>query len=522
LIKQLFSWEAVRFGLSLLDGFSHPYTFDESAGLLSQGAKDRTKNFLSLCEREIFSRQRFPYFELIRSAGFTWDGLRSLVETRGLEPALARLAEAGVYLDIEEFKGKKSVIRGDLRFRLDNSLLDMARGPAVPLESSGSSGPRMRTPMGLDGLKLQASFLPVLLRASGASDLPVVLYYPMPSTPGIVHLLAFTLAGMPPAALFSQVSDSQSRRSDVGKKLGALVAAARLRGLRLPLPRFADVRHPKEMAAWLSRNCTRGACIASFPGSALHLLRAAKAENINLPPLAFILGGEPTTARKRAALEADGHRVIPWYGTVEHGRISVGCLSPSVSDDMHLLSDRLAIVKRKFDGGRPSHTIEPFLFTSLSPAAHKLLINVENGDTGSLEDRRCGCSWESIGLKTHLHSIQSFEKLNMEGMTFDAVALAELVEESLPAVCGGTPADYQFAEEEDRDGLTRLVVSVSPAVEVEEDELKELVLKALYASKPTLTPMTEVIDRAGTIVVRREHPRPASSGKINPLRRKSG
>jgi hypothetical protein len=488
---------------------------------LRQGAGDRSKNFLALCEKEIFSTQRSPYFQLIRSAGYSWEGLRSLVEARGLEPALARLAEAGVYLDIEEFKGKKPVVRGGLRFTLDNSLLNMAKGPAVPLESSGTSGPKMKTPMGLDGLKLQASFLPFLLRASGASELPVVLYYPMPSTPGVVHLLAFALAGKPPAALFSQVFDARPRRSDVGRKLAALVAAARLRGLRLPLPRFADVRHPKEMAAWLSQKCSHGACIATFPGSALHLLRAAKAENIILPQLVFILGGEPTTARKRAALEAEGHRVIPWYGTVEQGRISVGCLAPSVSDDMHLLSDRFAVVKRKPDGNCPSRMTEPFLFTSLSADAHKLLVNVENGDSGAVELRRCGCPWEPIGLMMHLHSIQSFEKLNMEGMTFDAVALAELVEATLPAVMGGTPADYQFSEAEDRDGFTRLVVSVSPSVEVEEDELKKMVLKTLQASKPTLTPMTEVIDRAGAIVVRREHPRPTSSGKILPLRRKS-
>lgn len=519
MIESLFSWESLRFGLSLLGCFFHPYTLEESEGLLRREAMDRTKNFLFLCEKEVFAQQRSPYFQLFRNAGFAWDGLRSLLESRGLEAALARLAAAGVYLDIEEFKGKKPVIRGDLCFRLDNSLLDMAQGPSVPLESSGSRGPRMRTPIGLDGLKLQSSFLPYLLRSIGASELPVVLYYPMPSTPGVVHLLAFTLAGKPPAALFSQVPYHRPGRSDVGRRLAFLVAAARLRGLHLPLPRFADLRHPKEMAAWLSQKCSHGACVATFPGSALHLVQAAKDEKISLPRLTFILGGEPVTARKRAALESEGHRVIPWYGTVEQGRISVGCLSPSSSDDMHLLSDRLAVVKRRPNGDGPSRLVEPFLFTSLSPAAHKLFINVENGDSGAVEPRHCGCPWESVGLETHLHSIQSFEKLNMEGMTFDAATLAGLVEEILPAAYGGTPADYQFAEEEDKDGVTRLIVFVSPGVDVEEVELTERVLNALSASKPTITPMAEVIERAGTVVVRREYPRPTSSGKINPLRK---
>lgn len=519
MIKNLISQDAVRFGLSLLDGFSHPYTAGESQDLLHQGIKERAKNFLSLCEREIFYHPENPYFLLFHSAGTTLDRLKSLVEDRGLEPALSQLAADGIYLDIEEFKGKKPVVRGGLHFSLDNSLLDLAEGPAVPLESSGSSGRKMKTPIGLDGLRLQASFLPFLIEASGLADLPVILYYPMPSTPGVVHMLAFTLAGRPPAAFFSHTPGSLLVRSGVGRKLAALVVAARLRGVKLPLPQFADVRHPKSLVNWLVENCAGGACVATFPGSALHLIGAARILKVKLPHLVFILGGEPTTKRKRAELEADGHRVIPWFGTVELGRIAIGCLSPSVSDDMHLLSDRFAAVKRKSLGGSRAVTIEPFLFTSLSPAAHKLLINVETGDSGTLESRRCGCPCDRIGFDTHLHSIESFEKLNMEGMTFDAAALAELVEETLPAACGGTSADFQFAEEEGEDGLTRLVVSVNPSVEVKEEHLKELVLEALYATKPTLTRMTEVIRRAETIVVRREYPRPTSSGKVNPLRR---
>ena len=158
------------------------------------------------------------------------------------------------------------------------------------------------------------------------------------------------------------------------------------------------------------------------------------------------------------------------------------------------------------------------LFTSTHVDAYKLLLNCETGDEAVVETRSCGCPWERFGWTRHVHSVQSFEKLTLEGMTYASDAFFRLVEETLPARCGGTPADYQIVEGEDGDGLTRLVVSVSPSLAVDEEVVRRIVLSALADSTPALTPMTELLRRASAVSVRREHPRLTASGKILTVR----
>ena len=506
--------QSLSFGLSLLDALANPYTVTQARELLQDRIKNRITNFLSLCRLKIYSERNNPYRELLHSAGYTWDRLEDEVYLNGLEPTLSQMAEDGVYLDINEFKGKKPIIRKGLTIHLAASDLDMVTGPSVPLESSGSSGIKMKSPIGIDGFRLQASHLPLVIDAFQAQNLPVVLYYPMPSTPGIVHLISFTLAGAKPVAWFSQVPVMPWWRDDVGRKLATLISAAVLRGIHLPWPRFADIRYPASLAIWIKKHCPRGALVATFPGSALRLLSAANSEGIDLPPISFILGGEPITERKRTILEEDRHRVCPWFGTVETGRISLGCFSPEMADDMHLLNDRLAVADRPRIVDDTGIERRVLLFTSLLPSMHKFLLNVETGDTGVKESRSCGCPLDTLGLKLHLHSVRSFEKLTLEGMTYVIDSLLSLTEDILPAKCGGTSADYQFQEEEDIDGITRLVVLVNPAIDIDEDLLKDIVLDSLEKLVPIITPMAELLACADSIVVRREVPQMADSGKI--------
>ena len=507
---------SARFGLALLDALSHPYTAEQARELMRRRVERRVDHFLLLCESTIYANPHSHgvYRSLLQGAGYTWERLSALTRAHGLEATLIQLAADGVYLDIDEFKGKKPVVRRTLTLRVTPSDLDMVTGPSVPLQSSGSRGPAMRTPIGVEGLKLQACYLPLVAETLQAHELPVVLYYPMPSTPGIAHLIVFALAGMPPAAWFSQVPMGPWWKTAAGRSLAILVAAARLQQIRLPLPSLADIRHPAPLVRWIRKQCPRGALVATFPGSALHLLQAARSENLELPPLTFVLGGEPITERKRAALEEAGHHVFPWFATVETGRVAVGCLKPAAADDMHLLGDRLGAIVRPRIVDASGVERGALLFTSLLPEVHKLLLNVETGDEGSLETIECGCLWEALGLPLHIRVVRSFEKLTLEGMTLVVGALAHLAEEILPAQCGGTPADYQFAEEESRDGLTRLVVSVSPTVSAEEDLIRQTVLESLRASGPAATRMTDLLARADAVIVRREHPRLTGSGKI--------
>src|SRR5204863_6174619 len=108
--------------------------------------------------------------------------------------------------------------------------------------------------------------------------------------------------------------------------------------------------------------------------------------------------------------------------------------------------------------------IHPLLLTTLHAEAPRSLLNVGNGDYGLLGARACGCALESAGLKLHLHSIRSFEKLTSEGMNYYYGDLFELLERTIPGDFGGGPGDYQLVEEEDSAGQTRLTLVVHPAV----------------------------------------------------------
>ena len=61
---------------------------------------------------------------------------------------------------------------------------------------------------------------------------------------------------------------------------------------------------------------------------------------------------------------------------------------------MHVMSDRLAVLQRPvhLDSGIE---VQGLFYTSLLTSAPKLMFNVESGDYGVVEERDCGCLWQS-------------------------------------------------------------------------------------------------------------------------------
>ncbi len=76
---------------------------------------------------------------------------------------------------------------------------------------------------------------------------------------------------------------------------------------------------------------------------------------------------------------------LPWFEQFK-GR------EPVVS-----FKDRLALIQRSRAVPGTDVTVDAFLFTTLSPAAPKLLLNVESDDYGIVERRSCGCEFERRG-----------------------------------------------------------------------------------------------------------------------------
>jgi hypothetical protein len=218
----------------------------------------------------------------------------------------------------------------------------------------------------------------------------------------------------------------------------------------------------------------------------------------------FVVGSEPLTLSKHREIESSGARVYARYFATELGTVGIGCGSPCEIGDYHLATPSVAAIA---DAGS-------LLYTSLLDSAPKILINVELGDSGILENRLCGCLAGALGLTTHLRQVSSFERATSEGMTVGFRELERVIEDALVPSYGGTALDYQWVEREDGSRLTRLLLRVSPERgEIETPALVATVLDSLRQGNAGLSLAVELWQRAGTIQVVRERPRATRMGK---------
>jgi len=206
--------------------------------------------------------------------------------------------------------------------------------------------------------------------------------------------------------------------------------------------------------------------------------------------------------------------VVVRYAFTEGGILGYSCEHPRHSDDVHLLTDSYGVIQRAREVGRFSPTVDAFLFTSLLPTAPKVMLNVESGDYGIMEQRSCGCALEALGLRDHAAGIRSFEKLTGEGVTFVQTDLLEILEHTLPARFGGTSTDYQLLEIEGADGITRLLLVISPRIgAIDEEGARRVLLDGL--GKNGLS--ADIWQRLDTVQVQRRWPEATRAGKILPF-----
>src|SRR6185369_1181803 len=206
------------------------------------------------------------------------------------------------------------------------------------------------------------------------------------------------------------------------------------------------------------------------------------------------------------------------YAFSEVGPVGSVCTNPMGPNDQHLLQDHVAMIQatRKVPGFDVE--VNAFCFTSLLPTAAKMLLNVESDDYGTVDSRPCGCRWEKLGFPVHVRDIRSFRKLTGEGMTLVGSDIERVLDEFLPMRYGGSELDYQFAEEEDSRGFTRLILRVAPHIAVaDEERMIQFVLDSLQQLGGSAAVAAATWRQAGTLSIRRETPAMTSRGKLLPL-----
>ncbi|MGH7767832.1 MAG: hypothetical protein ACREQP_10290 [Candidatus Binatia bacterium] len=516
----------LRLAGALPEFFRTRMTVAGAVGGIKRHLEGRDEGFLELMRCRVYERSGHPYLKLLKIAGCEFSDLREQVHRRGLEATLEALAGEGVYLTADEFKGKKEVRRGRQVFRVspgDFQNSSSIASPGLATRSSGTNNAPIRTVLPLDRIAVRALEAAVFFSAHGLFDRSHAVYDAiLPAAGGVTNLLVNAKLGIATDRWFA-------RKVPVGSAMGQwyqylstylIVLAGKWYGPGFPRPEFVDANDLGRIPRWVSDQRLRGrsCCVKAAASNATRIAQAAQAMGISLEGAKFIVSGEPFTESKRDVIHRAGASATVRYSYSGGGTVGNGCGNPVYIDEIHINKHVFAVVAHPANSDRDGRPVRPLLFTTLLGVNPRLLLNVENGDYGSLEDRDCGCALGQAGLTQHLHGIRSYEKFTSEGMNYFYGDLYEIFEKTLPAEFGGGPGDYQFVEEEDERGQTRLTLRVHPRVSIHDESglLRRLQEELAKGSRGNEF-QAKVWQDAGTLRIRREAPHSSARGKILPL-----
>jgi hypothetical protein len=511
-----------RYAVGLRGYLKRPLGAADCAALLERQRSSYEGGFLRLLERGVYANPRSPYRKLLAHAGIEHGDVAVLVRDHGLQTALERLHDAGVHIRLNEVKGRRPVERPGLEFPVaehdfDNPLLLRH----FEARSGGSRSAGKRTVVDLAFLEFEAAQFSLFCDALDLTQRPAAVWYPAPpGFAGLGAVLVLAKLGRRVDRWFSQTA--LRRRPSAARDLllaGTAVGAGRAWGRgRVPVPEHVPLDRPAAVARWLAKQAARGTpgMLLTYPSAAVRACAAALDLRLEIAGSFFYLGGEPYTPEKARAVERAGAIAVSWYGMTETGSIGIPCGRAERPDEVHLLPYKVAVVPRPARIGAVD--LDTLWVTTLLPHSPKLMLNMETGDYGVLETRRCGCALGEAGFTRHLHAIRSHEKLTTAGMTFLGEDLLTLIDEVLPARHGGGPEDYQLVEEEGDDGVPRVTLVVSPRLgELHDQRVIETVFAHLSGEDRARRMMAEVWSRGDTVRVVRREPHVTAGGKVQPL-----
>jgi hypothetical protein len=510
-----------RYAVGLRGYLRRPLSPAQCAAMVERQRSSADDSFLRVLEHGVYDNPRSPYRPLLEHAGIEHGDVAALVRDQGLEDALQRLYDAGVHIRLSEVKGRSPVERPGLEFRVGEEDFD---NPMLlkhfEARSGGSRSAGKRTVVDLAHLEFEAAQFSLFCDALGLTNRPAAAWYPAPpgyGGIGAMHVLA--KLGRRVDRWFSQtalrVRPSAARNALLA---ATAVAAGKAWGRgRIPWPEHVPLDRAETVARWLAEKTARGepGMLLTYPSAAVRACAAALEGGLDIAGSFFYLGGEPFTAEKARVVERAGGRAVAWYGMTETGSIAIPC-GRAEPDEVHLLPYKVAVIQRPTRIGPVE--LQTLLVTTLLPHSPKLLLNIETGDYGVLEEHDCDCALGQAGLRRHLRGIRSHEKLTTAGMTFLGDDVLTLIDEVLPRRYGGGPEDYQLVEEEGSDGMSHVTLVVSPRLgELPDEEMIETVFGHLSAEGGVRRMMAEVWRGGHTVRVARRQPYVTAGGKVMPL-----
>lgn len=513
----------VRFAGGLRRFLRQPMTLELARGIHTESLAGRQRSFLTLLKRAVYDHPASPYLALLRGAGVEYGDLERLVNTDGVEGALDKLYDAGVHVSLEEFKGRRPLVRQGLHLQLTDASFDnpLMSGD-FEVQTSGSTGARRRLAIDFDLMVYDGACKLLTHEANCVASRPFGIWKAVPpGSSGLKNALWSIQCGNTLEKWFSPTPISWA--PDMVKSAvftWYALLASRLWGKPIPFPQHVPLGQAATVAEWLRDKTRSGnpALISLSAGRAARVVMEASNRGWDISGTVFRVGGEPFTEAKRRMLEEAGARWMSGWAMAECGPLAGGCAHPAEPDEVHLFSGKVALIQRPKTLPDGQSRLDALYLTTLLPFAPKIMLNLDTGDFGVVHPRACGCGLEKEGLNLHLHTIRSYEKLTTGGMHFLGGEFITLVEEVLPAKFGGHPTDYQFVEE-DTGRQTKVKIVISRRVgEVDEAAAMETVLEFLASRSRGDKSMAWHWRQGGVLEVSREEPYATAEGKIPHLR----
>ena len=82
--------------------------------------------------------------------------------------------------------------------------------------------------------------------------------------------------------------------------------------------------------------------------------------------------------------------------------MGMACANPDAVDEVHLMTDKVALVHRQKKVGGGEISVGALAFTTVLSSCPKLMLNIELGDYATVTRRSCGCLFDELGFETHL------------------------------------------------------------------------------------------------------------------------
>ncbi|MEW5900217.1 MAG: hypothetical protein AB1715_02005 [Acidobacteriota bacterium] len=514
---------AARFVRGLPKSFWTPLGLAEAEHILRKRFERRESDFLTLVRRAVFDNPKSPYRLLMRFAGCEFEDLSKLVSQQGIEGALGVLFREGVYLSLEEYKGRQPILRGNLTFQAStHQFFNPLSSPHLRVQSSGSSG--RSVPVFIDLRFARERAVNHLLTLQGRQGMGWThAVWGIPGSTDIMRVFELTALGRPPVRWFFQVHpNSPGLHPRYRWSVRFMRWLAALSNVIIPRPEYVPLNNPLPIVLWLRSVLDEGKIphLVTWVTPALNICQTALMTGVDISGAAFSVGGEPLTASRLAAIRNCGCAVALRFMSVECGYIAYGCLNPEAADESHIFHDMQALVQPGKERGNSGLPANALLISSLRPLAPVVLMNVSLGDQAEILYRECGCALQKLGWMRHLRTIRSLKRITCGGMTFLDADIVEVLEKKLPACFGGNPFDYQLIEEDRDDGQPVLKLIVSPRVgPLEENALLRSFLDALGSDSEAQRVMSDQWRHSGLISVERRFPAATAAGKILPVLR---